>query len=379
MPVIHPSSQKPECWGRRAPKSARYPLSTSPDQLLSAITTHANQSPPHPKPRLVQSSFTNLSASSATHAAKNGFVHACIEAYNEHHNLVLRPDDIWLAILTQLSSHINAHAATLRPRLVAHDGQKPLHLELELTPTLDHGAVARSMTSLLASTLPDPSLRDWFLPTFTTTTPTDAAVAAVALLGTMQKFYTYSWGTRCGIPAVRLLGAERDWRDIAARCAARLGGGDFGPEPAAWYRDALRPVLAGLVESFRAPGEDAARRFWAGVVDEEMPNGSGSPTYSGWITAFCYWDEKGVCLHRPRAGGAGGEGPVRLTMGEMPMGFGKVPVTLWDNGVELPTEMVAGSVAMRARRWEEGQGGEGRGRDGLDTLQPELGWFMYYV
>lgn len=377
MPVIHPSTQKPECWGRRAPKSTRYPLSTSPDQLLSAITTHANQSPPHPKPRLVQSSFTTLSPLSTTHASKNGFVHACIEAYNEHHNLVLRPDDIWLAILTQLSAHINANPTTLRHQgLISHpSGQKPLHLDLELTPSLDHGAVARSMTALLASTLPDPSLVDWFLPAFTTTTPSDAAVAAIALLGTMQKFYTYSWGTRCGIPAVRLLGTELDWRDIASRCAARLGGGDFGPEPTAWYRDALRPVLAGLVDSFRAPGDDAARRFWAGVVDEEVPNGSGSPTYSGWVTAFCYWDEKGGCLHRR----AGGEGvPVRLTMGEMPMGFGKVPVTLWDHGVEVPTEMVAGSVAMRVGRWEEG-GLEGRGREGLDTLQPELGWFMYYV
>ncbi|KAK1827894.1 hypothetical protein QBC39DRAFT_163153 [Podospora conica] len=375
MPVIHPSSQKPECWGRRARKSSRYPLSTSPDQLLSAITTHANHSPPHPRPQLVQSSFTTLTPSSTTHAAKNGFVYACIEAYNEHHNLVLRPDDIWLAILTQLSSHINANAATLRSRLVSHDGQKSLHLELELTPTLDHGAVAQSMTALLASTLPDPSLRDWFLPSFTTTTKTDSAVAAIAFLGAMQKFYAYSWGTRCGIPAVRLLGVEADWRDIASRCASRLGGGEFGPEPAAWYRDALRPVLAGLVESFRDPGGDAARAFWAGVVDEEVPNGSGSPTYSGWITAFCYWDEKGVCLHRPRPG----DGAVRLTMGEMPMGFVKVPVTLWDNGVQVPTEMVAGSVGMRVRRWEEGQGGEGSGRDGLDTLQPEAGWFMYYV
>lgn len=54
-------------------------------------------------------------------ADKNGFVNAIVEAFNHHHHLVVRPDDIWLAILTQFSSYVNAHAEELRGHFVAHE------------------------------------------------------------------------------------------------------------------------------------------------------------------------------------------------------------------------------------------------------------------
>jgi hypothetical protein len=65
------------------------------------------------------------------------------------------------------------------------------------------------------------------------------------------------------------------------------------------------------------------------------------------------------------------------------MGFSKVPVTLMDDGVSIPTEMIAGSVAIRGIHPKEGASSQGaqdtrrlRG-DGFDTIQPVSGWFMY--
>ncbi|KAF8887882.1 hypothetical protein CPB84DRAFT_1786686 [Gymnopilus junonius] len=40
---------------------------------------------------------------STMHAKHNGFVDTVISAYNEHHHLVLRPDDVWIAISGQLN------------------------------------------------------------------------------------------------------------------------------------------------------------------------------------------------------------------------------------------------------------------------------------
>jgi hypothetical protein len=34
----------------------------------------------------------------------NGFVYTCMQAYNMHHHLVLRPDDVWITIMCQFSS-----------------------------------------------------------------------------------------------------------------------------------------------------------------------------------------------------------------------------------------------------------------------------------
>jgi len=33
----------------------------------------------------------------------NGFVLSVVRAYGQHHDLVIRPDDVWIAILTQFS------------------------------------------------------------------------------------------------------------------------------------------------------------------------------------------------------------------------------------------------------------------------------------
>lgn len=53
---------------------------------------------------------------------KNGFVDACIDAYIRHHCLVLRPDDVWLAIVAQLNIFLKGNAHELVNRLILpHD------------------------------------------------------------------------------------------------------------------------------------------------------------------------------------------------------------------------------------------------------------------
>jgi len=395
MPTVRPAQREASRWGASGQQLRRYFQPTSPEQLLAAVANDEGDDPrTRRSPRLVQTSFNGLGRTSTTIAAKNGFVHTCIEAYSEHHNLVLRPDDIWLAILTQLSVYVNANAEELRSLFVSHNGQEDLHIEVELTPDLDHGAMAYEMTKLMSTSLKDPELREWILPAFSTTEKTDQAVASIVFMGTMQKYYTYSWGTRCGIPAVTLLGEEDDWIEIAERCAVRLATGEFGPEAAKWYR-VLKPVLAGFLETFRDPSGAAATRFWQGIVDEHRPNGSGCTTYSGWITAFCFWNEKGTCLHNNPVRNLDGTRSVRLARSEIPNGFTKVPVTVVNMGEKIPTEMVAGLMGMRVRKFETDEEGKGGGSpassptaessgglqkwEGYDTLQPASGWFMQYV
>lgn len=63
---------------------------------------------------------------STTLAASNGFVVSAIKAYNMHHHLRIRPEDVWFAVLTQLAFYINAHAEELRGKFVSHDGKKEL-------------------------------------------------------------------------------------------------------------------------------------------------------------------------------------------------------------------------------------------------------------
>jgi len=399
MPVtIRPSDRTPQTWGRNP--SYRYPLASSSDQLLSSTVSDEStgyrsaQSSAETETRhLVQSSFDSLSRDDNIYAAKNGLVHACIEAYNHHHNLILRPDDVWFAILSQLGIHINASSASLGGILLADPGQQGgnqhLHIEIPLTPKTDHGELAFKMTKLLGSRMRYPWMRDWIMPKFTTTSKTDEAVASVLFMGAMQKFFTYSWGTRCGIPSVTLLGEVDDWLLIHQRCADALAKGKFGAAAAAWGR-VLQPVLASFVDSFLNPEGRDTMSFWGAICAEHAPNGSGTTTYSGWITAFCYWDEKGRCLHG-KASSSSAAQLVSLARSDVPMGFTKVPVTLLENGAPIKTEMVAGSVGIKVRNLaHEAAGVESESPSGLmaaggsrkgsyDTIQPESGWFLYRV
>ncbi|KAH9156674.1 hypothetical protein AeRB84_001409, partial [Aphanomyces euteiches] len=106
--------------------------------------------------------------------SKSGFVLGAIEAYNKHHNLVIRPDDVWLAIMVQFGFFVNGNAETLRDSLVKHQGQKELR---------------GWIWYLMEEHLVDPSMREWILPSFSTTTDHDRIVGSVVMMATMKKYF----------------------------------------------------------------------------------------------------------------------------------------------------------------------------------------------
>ncbi|KAJ2904245.1 hypothetical protein MKZ38_008456 [Zalerion maritima] len=306
-------------------------------------------------------------------SSKNGFVNACIDAYNDHHNLVIRPEDVWFAILSQLSIYVNHNAEALRNQFVNHEGRDDLFIEVDDMEKVDNGEMAVMMTKLMNDKIKNPDTRNWIMPTFTTTEKTDQTVAAVMFMGTMQKYFTYSWGTRCGIPSVTLEGEIRDWADMHDRIRKMT---DIFGAGVAGFRNTVLPAVEGMAKSF-LDAEGQGKRFWQGVCVQNMPNGSGSPTYTGWITAFTYWAEDGRCLHSPgtgnasRGGSPGGKSVMHLRRGDVPCGFVRVPVVLkyWDHIVN--SDMTAGSVAIRATD------AAGRKSSKADTLRPQSGWFLY--
>lgn len=84
---------------------------------------------------IIQSSFEgDISQQSPASARRNGFVDTAVNAYNQHHHLIIRPEDIWFSILSQLNLYINANAEQLRHMFVAHEGKKQLKLEVGKDP-----------------------------------------------------------------------------------------------------------------------------------------------------------------------------------------------------------------------------------------------------
>jgi hypothetical protein len=209
----------------------------------------------------------------------HGFVDCAVSAYNQHHRLQIRPDDIWFSILAQLNIYINEHAEELRHMFVDHEGQKHLEI-LELDDikgdalwNVDWGKFSFKMTKMIADNIKDLSLRQWILPQFTTTTKSDQAVASIMMMSTLQRYFTYGAGICCGLPSVTLLGEKEDWENLAVK-AERLV--TFGDEAVQWY-DLLKPILARFVSSFEAPESQETRDFWQTIA--HYSGGGSGPTY----------------------------------------------------------------------------------------------------
>ena len=368
--------------------------------------------------RIIQSSLLNqYLASNVVSPSKNGLVYTLHHAWSGHHHLTLRPEDIWFAILSQLSFYVNAHGEELRAFFVAHEGQEELEtIDYGTIDTVDFGPIAEKMTHLIQKNVLDPELREWIMPAFSTTTKSDRVVASILMMGSLQTYFSYKMTLCCGIPSVTLLGDKRDWETLVKKLE-RIP--QLGAEPAQ-FSELLRPVLERFVRSFDTPKDSDIITFWNRVAHQS--GGSGPRYLSGWVTAFCFWDEDGKSLHgepekpvtqRSSARGNAGyelDGVCfhRVKTDDIPSGFASVPVKVNDHGKLYYTKMLAGSVGMQAsssgQMLDESSGHEGffsfkkmeqgktAKRDlqapnsneaarapGLDTLQPVTGWWMYEV
>ncbi|KAI1072945.1 hypothetical protein LB507_008998 [Fusarium sp. FIESC RH6] len=295
--------------------------------------------------RIIQTSLsTNLLQENHITPSENGFVYSACHAYNQHHHLTIRPEDVWFAILTQISFFINANAEDLRSFFVEHDGQKELEVIMIGTlETVDFGDFAQQMAGLITKNVKDPELGDWVMPSFTTTTDTDRVVASVLFMGAMQKYFTYLCTICCGIPSVTLLGEVSDWQTILHKLPMLERLGD---EPTQFV-EMLRPILNNMIRSFEEPKDAEVVRFWNTIATYHHL-GSGTDYYTGWIGAFCFWDTQGKAKYRSSTNAFSGVSYPTVSVDEIPVGFARVPVTINNYGEEISSNMVAGSFGIQA-------------------------------
>ncbi|GKT50769.1 uncharacterized protein ColSpa_10950 [Colletotrichum spaethianum] len=333
--------------------------------------------------RLIQTSLSRrVLRETHTSPSKNGLIWAAYHAYSNHHHLTLRPEDIWFAILTQLSFYINANAEDLRSFFVDHKGNKELEvIDAGSLEYANFGAFAQRMTHMIAKNVKDPELRTWVMPSFSTTTDTDRVVASVLFMGAMQKYFSYGFTMCCGIPSVTLLGEVADYQEILARLDKME---QLGDEPTQ-FAEMLRPILRHMILSFHEPTSPQVAAFWNKIATREQ-RGSGMDYMSGWISAFCYWSSEGKARWRsPKKAVLDGVSYPLVDFNAVPDGICSVPVTVDDNGDVYSCTMLAGSFGIQgipeAAAEDSPEGSESTGSQAtppaLTNIRPLTGWLMY--
>ena len=267
--TIYPSNQEPAALD---PKARSIVKGQNETNFLEGIIRRKRGT-------VLQSSFGE-NASECIFPDNNGFVHSAMNAYNQHYHLKIRPEDIWLAVLTQLSCYINAHAEELRGSFVAHEGKKELKVYFFGTRfDWDWATFATSISNLLHENVVDPELREWMLPAFSTTTQQDKIVASVVMMASMQAYFSYGASAACGLPSVTLMGEKSDYELILHRLEKLR---TYGEEPSQ-FADLLSAVVTRFIRSFEDPKNPDVLDFWNRIVSR-WHLGSGMDYYSGWRT-----------------------------------------------------------------------------------------------
>lgn len=370
-----PIRPSPERDGRNADLTV-----SSSEDIIKALACDRD-SPFKADKGILHSSFGTVTSSSSSNIVPypNGFVQGAIRAYQQGLHVELRPDDIWKSILTQFCFYVNSRAEELRSHFVHHEGKEKLlvisdvpfacaSIAGESQKTLmdrlasSHIAdVSEEFTKEMQKTLKNAELRDWFTPIFTTTDDKDIAIASMIMMATMKNYYSYECKS---FPSPTLMddmgdmlevtfeGEVEDWENILHR-VSQLAQNQYGAEVTAWV-ELLTPILERIIQSFREPDSKIVKEFWMQMSDAEgTDKGGDCTTYSGWITAFTYWNSHGVRNEGWERQGKkissleGREYPL-IDTDSVPKGVVKVPVN-WkavEKDAEIGTTIVAGLVGV---------------------------------
>jgi hypothetical protein len=276
------------------PRAAHNYQGTNPvasDRELLLLSTESKI--PATNIQMLMSSHPNLTARDNIHASSDGFVRGTIEAWAQHQHLVIRPDDVWFTILTQMNFYMtkNGDKPEIREVFVSHEGKEKIFVAAD---TLEGGVIQFQYE--IQKRVKTEWLLEWIQPNFSTSTPADGMTANVLMMGLMRHYFEYYDCVTCGIPSITLKGEKADWERLLSKLNRFA---EFGREPS-FYADALRPILTRFVKTFEDPTNPDIRKFWSQIVSAEFSGDCGGPPFevTGWIVGFHYWKPNGNALCR---------------------------------------------------------------------------------
>ncbi|KAI1361913.1 hypothetical protein F5Y08DRAFT_342206 [Xylaria arbuscula] len=244
---------------------------------------------------MVQSSYHEDNQRTICHS-DNGFICTVFAAYTSRFHLVLRPEDIWIAILTQFGYHTNAEVNENAPHLhssTRHNNAGHILLQnFDSLDTVEYDDLTPNMANLIGTTFKDPSALTFIMPNWSETTKNDRIIAYICTVGAVH--------IRPGclrvpddgrITTVTLLGNRADWVDLKGRVETL---GEYGPgdEPRI-FSFMLQPIMRGFIDTFDYPTRQSTRNFWSTAI--LVNNRRDKPNLYGWMNTFLFWNQSGEC------------------------------------------------------------------------------------
>jgi hypothetical protein len=219
----------------------------------------------------------------------DGILAACVTAFAQHLMLQLSSDNFLMLILDVVCQHVNQNTEELRYKFVNHKGKKTIKINApslikgNTPPDVWEDTIFSVFSKKIKDNLATKEIYDIITSKFSGTTPVQQSCKEIMFMGTTQKYFDFSCVTLCGIPHIKLLGTEQDWKSLIDRTEALLEY--VTPEFKDFWLPKLKPVLEKFLDSYKG---DIDYTFWQTMVKlRKTGNGSGSHSFiSGWIQIF---------------------------------------------------------------------------------------------
>lgn len=219
-----------------------------------------------------------------TYSHPNSFYGAFVNAYNNHEDVVLSPDDVWMIVCLQFSKYVNNNAEQMRDLFVSHQGQKKL--TVTTWNETSEGQWDEFFTLMIDAIRNNTKgeIVDVLKANFTTTGRIENLLSIATVMNSFQKYFSYGRCIPCcGIKAVRFMGQLSDWISLMERITLL----EKYAVTKEWsnYIQNIVPILRQFINTYN---ENVDVDFWNRVMNITYGRlGSGSTTYvSGWILNF---------------------------------------------------------------------------------------------
>jgi hypothetical protein len=252
-------------WKRKMCPHARYGYRNSSEPCQCEVIT----------------SLENCRADVHGGAGENALFVAFLKAYNEHQDILLAPDDIWLLVCLQFSKYVNNHSEELRHLLVEHEGQKKLTVTTwNETSETEWEEFLSLMKVEIAKNTKD-GIVDTLQSNFSTSGLVERMVSTASIMDSFKKYFSYGRCIPCcGIRNACFLGSQEDWDNLILK-TEKLRCYDVG---GSWtrYIDGVQEILHKFIATFN---NNVDVDWWNKVMNAERGRlGSGSTTYyTGWL------------------------------------------------------------------------------------------------
>merc|ERR1711915_875129 len=227
---------------------------------------------------------------------EKGFFSTVYKAYANHWVLSTTPEDWWFSIIRKVALDIDAASTkdVIRNIFVSHEGKRELKVVLGPSIyTANYSNFLEKMSEKIEDNLNNPSYVEKMKSDFTTSTLTHKIVANIAIMSSVQEYFTYTGSILCGIPKIEMKGSEEDWQKLKDKVNALF---EYIPSEVQdaigeqkWWPK-VKTIVNKLLQTYQGNPD---KEWWSKIITQVGGGGCGGPPkFDGWFLKEFLHEEK---------------------------------------------------------------------------------------